>query len=76
MCYINGMQETVEKVASMLAGLESAGLTRTQIARGAQISRQTLYRLLNGEYSAPSYETIIKLEALEIRTVPFLVKSR
>lgn len=52
-------------IASMLAGLESAGLTRTEIAREARLSRQTLYRLINGEYSSPAYETIARLKALE-----------
>ena len=70
------MQDTAEKVSSMLAGLEGAGLTRTQIARGAQLSRQTIYRLLNGEYSQPAYETIKRLEALETRVVPLAAITR
>lgn len=48
----------------MIAGLESSGMTRTEIARKAGVSRMTVWRLAVGEGRSPLYETIHALENL------------
>lgn len=55
----------MDKFASMIAGLESVGLTRTQIAEGSGISRMTVWRLAEGEARRPSFETIERLKTFE-----------
>jgi len=43
---------------NMIAGLELAGMTRTEIAQQAHMSRNTVWRLATGESREPSYETV------------------
>ena len=51
----------------MIAGLEQAGLTPSDIARLARISRQTIYRIKNGEAREPSHQMFTKLALLSQR---------
>jgi transcriptional regulator with XRE-family HTH domain len=55
--------------AALIAGLESAGMTRGQIAASCHLSRNTVWRLATGEMRAPSYSTIQKIEALYVKRV-------
>jgi len=50
-----------EQFAALIAGIESRGISRTEIAVGARISRTTVWRLATGEARAPSFETITRL---------------
>lgn len=59
---------------SMLAGLAATGMTTTDIARQAGLSRQTLYRLENGEARAPSFSTYERLDRVYRANVPADVK--
>jgi hypothetical protein len=43
------------QIESMIAGLELAGLSRSEIAAQAHVSKNTVWRLANGEAPAPSY---------------------
>ena len=52
---------------ALIAGLEQIGLSRSEIAERAGLSRQTLYRLVNGDGRAPQFETFEKLEKLSRR---------
>lgn len=51
----------------MIEGLEAKGLTRSEIARAASISRTTVFRLAVGDARLPSFETISRLQALDAR---------
>lgn len=53
----------------MIAGLESLGFSRTEIARGAQVSRTTVFRLAVGDARLPSFQTIERLQQFEQRAV-------
>ena len=53
-----------EEFAAMIAGLESAGLSRTEIANRAGISRNTVWRMATGEVQEPAYSTVMRLERL------------
>lgn len=53
-----------ETFAAMIAGLESAGLSRTEIAIRAGISRNTVWRMATGEVREPAYSTVIRVERL------------
>nr|WP_280173970.1 helix-turn-helix transcriptional regulator [Rhizobium sullae] len=53
----------------MIAGLESAGMSHAEIARQAGVSRQTIWRLANGEGRAPLWRTIARIEAVHRKIV-------
>lgn len=53
----------------LIAGLESQGLSRTEIARAAGISRQTVWRIASGQAREPGFNTIRRLEHVE-RIIP------
>jgi len=50
--------------AALIAGLESAGMTRPEIAQRAKISRNTVWRLANRVAPEPKYETVRRLAEL------------
>lgn len=56
-----------EKFAAIIAGIESTGMTKSEIARETGLSRQTLWRLSIGETSRPSYDTYARLKSLADR---------
>jgi transcriptional regulator with XRE-family HTH domain len=56
-----------EVFQSMIAGLEDRGLSRTQIAEEAGLSRATVWRLATGEAREPSWQTIDALRNIEKR---------
>ncbi|MDW9823493.1 MULTISPECIES: helix-turn-helix domain-containing protein [Sinorhizobium] len=56
-----------EEFAAIIAGLESQGMTPTEIARESGLSRMTVWRIANGETSRPSYDTVIRLKSLAVR---------
>jgi DNA-binding phage protein len=64
---ISSMDNTSDKVASIIAALKATGLGPTEIAREAQLSRQTIYRFEAGYCRAPAYDTVTRLEQLQIR---------
>jgi hypothetical protein len=64
------MSNAAEQYASMIRGIESLGITRTEIARGAQVSRTTVFRLAVGDARQPSFETISRIKAFEERIAP------
>lgn len=49
---------------ALITGLESAGLTRSEIAQRAGISRMTVWRLAVGDGRQPAYQTVKALETL------------
>lgn len=55
---------------SMLAGISGEGLTTTEISRRSGLSRQTIYRLRNGEGKLTSFETYRRLDNVYRATVP------
>lgn len=55
---------------SMLAGLSSTGMSTTEIARQSGLSRQTLYRIKNGEAREPTYDTYQKIDRVYRNSVP------
>jgi DNA-binding phage protein len=63
------MAESAKDFESMIAGIISCGMSVAQIAHETGLARQTVNRLKIGEYSAPSYETIRRIKALELRVV-------
>ncbi|KQV11320.1 hypothetical protein ASC97_15470 [Rhizobium sp. Root1203] len=56
-----------ELFQAMIVGLESAGLTRSEIAQRAGISRMTVWRLAVGDGRQPAYQTIQRIEALKAK---------
>jgi len=56
-------------LTAMIMALESAGLTRAEIAQQAHMSRNTVWRLATGEAREPSYETVRKIEVLHAQRV-------
>lgn len=63
------MANQIEQFQAMIAGLESAGLTRTQIAQQARLSRATVWRLATGEGREPLYSTISAIETVQKKFV-------
>lgn len=59
------MSSPQEQFAAMITGLEAAGLSRTDIARQADVSKATITRLGNGDAIRPGYDTIAKLKNLQ-----------
>jgi len=49
---------------AIVAGLSAQGMTKTEIARRAHISRDTLWRILAGMSRRPSHEVVTRIEAL------------
>ncbi len=54
-----------EQFEALIAGLEDRGISRTKIASGAGISRDTVWRLATGTARRPSWETIERLRNFE-----------
>jgi transcriptional regulator with XRE-family HTH domain len=52
-----------DEFEALIAGLESRGYSRSEIAHGARLSRTTVWRLAVGEARQPSYATITRLKA-------------
>jgi transcriptional regulator with XRE-family HTH domain len=57
------------RFASIIAGLERAGISQPQIAAQTGLSRGTFGRLANEISRARSYATVHKIETLHHRTV-------
>jgi predicted transcriptional regulator len=53
-----------EQFASMIAGLEAVGMTRSEIAREAHCSRMTVWRYAEGMAIDPKYQTVRSIETL------------
>ncbi|WP_331372405.1 XRE family transcriptional regulator [Sinorhizobium chiapasense] len=53
-----------EMVEAMIAGLQASGMRPSAIAREAQLSRMTIWRLTVGEGRRPSHDTVRRLERL------------
>jgi len=51
-----------EDFAALIAGLQSEGHSRADIARGSGLSRTTVWRIAEGEIRHPGYETIVRLK--------------
>lgn len=64
----------------MICGLEAGGLSRTEIAREAKVSRMTVWRLAEGVAREPSYHTIERINGVAVRhriaVPPLLQKMR
>ncbi len=58
---------TADEFAAIIAGLESQGMTPTEVAREAGLSRMTVWRIAYGETSRPSQETVTRLKSLAAR---------
>jgi transcriptional regulator with XRE-family HTH domain len=54
--------------AAMISGLEANGVTRPEIVRRTGLSKNTIWRLANGEAREPKYETVQKVLDLKMRT--------
>lgn len=51
-----------EHFEGLIAALESQGMTRSEIAYGAGVSRDTVWRLATGTARRPSHETIERIK--------------
>ena len=51
-----------EHFEGLVAALEAQGMTRSEIAHGAGVSRDTVWRLATGNARRPSHETIERLK--------------
>lgn len=51
-----------EPFDALIAGLEDQGISRTEIARGAGLSRDTVWRLATGTARQPYFDTIDRLQ--------------
>jgi transcriptional regulator with XRE-family HTH domain len=51
--------------AGLIAGLESQGFNRSEIARAAGISRKTVWRIASGQAREPDFNTIQRLRRFE-----------
>ena len=58
-----------EQFQALVAGLESMGMTRPQIADQAGLSINTIWRFGNGRVSEPTYRTVQALERLHERVI-------
>ncbi|WP_139813071.1 helix-turn-helix domain-containing protein [Ensifer aridi] len=56
-----------QEFTAIIAGLESQGMTPSEIAREAGLSRMTVWRIAKGETSRPSYETVTRLKSVVAR---------
>ena len=55
---------TGDEFASMVAALEASGLSRTEIAAEAHVSRMTVWRFAEGLAREPSVRTVSKIAAV------------
>lgn len=51
-----------ELYASMIAGLEDSGMTRTDIARATGLSRTTIWRGAVGMWREPDHHSVVVLD--------------
>ncbi|UXN60909.1 helix-turn-helix domain-containing protein [Phyllobacterium zundukense] len=58
------MPSDAEQFASLIAGLEAAGMSRDLIAKQCGLSRASVWRLAAGEARTPTYGTVRSLERL------------
>ncbi|MET0166467.1 MAG: helix-turn-helix transcriptional regulator [Vicinamibacterales bacterium] len=58
------MHQRTPDIEGMLCGLESYGLSRTEIARATGLSRQTIWRFACGQARAPTLESYRRLKRL------------
>jgi len=66
----------VEQFAAWIAGLESEGLSRTEIAERAGVSRNTVWRLATGSATMPSHSTVSRIEKIYTSVRHLEQKSR
>lgn len=59
-----------DQFAAIIAGLESQGISQSEIARETGLSRMTIWRLNTGISPRPSYETVMKLKNYSERVSP------
>jgi transcriptional regulator with XRE-family HTH domain len=58
-----------DQFAAMIAGLESSGLSRSEIAEQAHLSRSTVWRLAEGMAREPTHESFVKVSRLAEKVV-------
>jgi transcriptional regulator with XRE-family HTH domain len=61
---------------SIIAGLQGAGLSRTDICRQTGLSQATIWRAVHGEMRAPAFETYQRLAHLAERLGVFEQRDR
>lgn len=61
--------------AAMISGLEAHGVSRPEIVRRTGLSKNTIWRLANGEAGQPKYDTIEKVQALAAKVIPVTERS-
>lgn len=54
-------------LAAIIAGLEATGLSRTEIANQARLSRNTVWRMAQGEVREPTYSSVMRIKGLADR---------
>jgi transcriptional regulator with XRE-family HTH domain len=54
--------------AAMISGLVANGVPRTEIVRRTGLSKNTIWRMANGEVREPKYHTVQKVLDLKQRT--------
>jgi len=54
-------------LAAIIAGLEATGMSRTEIATEAKLSRNTVWRMAQGEVRDPNYSTVMRIKNLSDR---------
>jgi predicted transcriptional regulator len=53
-----------EDFRGLIAGLEASGIKRSEIARSAGISRQTVWRIATGQAQEPYFSTIRRIKEI------------
>jgi predicted transcriptional regulator len=58
------MPSDAQRFASLIAGLEASGISRSEIANQCGLSRANVWRIAVGEARKPNYSTIRRIEHL------------
>lgn len=64
------MQKPSDELAAMIERLRRSGLTQAAIAREANVSRVSIWRIATDQAKQPSHQTYAKLDALCRRHCP------
>ncbi len=63
------MHSDADQFASLIAGLEAVGLSRSEIATSCHVTRATIWRLAAGEAREPTFATVRRIERLYEKAV-------
>ncbi|MCA1444700.1 XRE family transcriptional regulator [Ensifer sp. IC4062] len=60
---------SADTIEAMIAGLQASGMRPSAIAREAQLSRMTVWRISVGEVSRPSHDTFARVQRVYLSRV-------